>query len=33
VRSLLRKTRNVFSGQHACAHQKETPLAKPAGKK
>ena len=33
VRSLLRKTRNVFSGQHVCTHEKETLLARPAGKK
>ena len=33
VQSLLRKTWNVFSGQHVSAHQKEAPLAKPATKK
>jgi hypothetical protein len=32
VQSLLRKTWNIFSGQHVCAHQ-ETPLARPAAKK
>jgi hypothetical protein len=33
VSSLLRKTRDLFSGQHVHAHQKETPLGKPVGKK